>query len=196
MSKKAKAKKANSAAVAKPKTKPKAKNPQYAVVPLAANTLQKAKPKSKPKKPNPEAVQLFGRRFSAIELLKVFTGGLVGVAITKLVSARMPADLVGTPFAKVLTSGAIAFGQGYAGIRADAEFGAGMLFGGGMQTVSVALNGFLPELGSRISLQGMGDLVQVDGINVQNPLETRAQLPIDQNGLLTLPATYEQTPYN
>lgn len=176
--------------------KPKQKNPMTT---LAKHT-QPAKPAKKPQKKNPATTILFGRSFTPFELVKIFVGGLTGVMATKLIAARMPAEVTSTPTGKVLTSGAIAFAAGYGVMRADADLGAAVLFGGGMQTASVFMNGFLPELAPRLALSGMGDLGDLAPVShtsiAANPFQmTSAQLPAGTSAEATYIPIYEGTLY-
>lgn len=148
--------------------------------------------KSAPKKKNPIVIAakkrrhakrnptLFGRNLNTVETLKVFGGGLVGVTITKLVPAYLPIpELNSNPTMRVLVSGATAFLAGYFASKANPDFGSAVLFGGGMQTLSVALNAFLPGVGQQIGLRGtrrgVGQVVQLPNPPVapENPFRPR-----------------------
>lgn len=123
---------------------------------------------------------LFGRNLNTVETLKVFGGGLVGVTITKLVPAYLPIpELNSNPTMRVLVSGATAFLAGYFASKANPDFGSAVLFGGGMQTLSVALNAFLPGVGQQIGLRGtrrgVGQVVALPNPPVapENPFRPR-----------------------
>lgn len=105
-------------------------------------------------------------------------GGLVGVTATKMVVASLPVNLTGTPILRILSSLGVAFGAGWAaetilkgaGGQAAAR---GVFFGGIMQTMSVALNSFLPNIGAQFGLagrRGMGELVSGSYPVPQNPV--------------------------
>lgn len=124
--------------------------------------------KSAPKKKNPIVItakrrhakkrsnpMLFGRNMNTLETLTVLGGGLVGVTVTKLVPAYLPIpDLTNNATLRVLVSGATAFLAGYFASKMKPDFGSAVMFGGGMQTLSVALNAFLPAVGSQFGLRG------------------------------------------
>ena len=71
-------------------------------------------------------------------------------------------------FVSVVVSGVSAFIAGWAAGKVNKEFGDAVLFGGLMQTGSVAINAFLP---SSISGQfSLGDLVNGNFVVPQNPI--------------------------
>jgi hypothetical protein len=117
---------------------------------------------------------IFGRS-SAKDLLVMVGGGLVGVTATKLITAQANSMFSSTlsslgtgGFTSVLISGVSAFLAGWAGRMVSREFGDAVLFGGLMQTGSVAVNAFLP---SSISGQfSLGDLVNGNFVVPQNPI--------------------------
>lgn len=117
----------------------------------------------------------------AKDWLPMILGGLVGVTANKTFVSSLPPNLTGTAMARVLSSGVVAFGVGWIGERfitgpTGKVFSQGLLFGGLMQAMSVALNSFLPGVGAQIGLQGrrrgMGDLIG------------GARYPVPQNPLL------------
>jgi hypothetical protein len=76
---------------------------------------------------------------------------------------------------------------GWAGSKVSPQFGQGMLFGGMMQTLSVALNAFLPSVYGQLSpyssLGRVGDLMPGGFTVPQNPL-----MPAPQMALPAAPA--------
>jgi hypothetical protein len=107
-------------------------------------------------------------------------GGLVGVTATKMVVASLPPGFTATPVMRILSSLGVAFASGWAaetilkttGGQAAAR---GVFFGGVMQTMSVALNSFLPGIGAQFGLagarrNGMGELVSGHFPVPQNPV--------------------------
>jgi hypothetical protein len=100
-------------------------------------------------------------------MAKVIAAGLAGVAITKAVPNMLPAGIIpASPFTGSIVSLAVAIGAGIAVnalVKGDPMLGYAVSFGGLMQAGSVMLNAFLPQVGSYIGLQGlgngMGDLV-------------------------------------
>lgn len=130
------------------------KNPTTAMV---ARPRPAAKPNRRRSRRNSNRNPvILGRAFTSLQLAKILGGGLIGVAATKLIAANLPANLISTPFMRVLASGAIALAAGMAAFHADPDFGFAVVFGGGLQTASIALNSWLPEVGSRLALTGLG----------------------------------------
>lgn len=93
-------------------------------------------------------------------MAKAVAGGLAGVAITKAVPNMLPAGFGGTPIMNTVISIAVAVAAGMAVkalVKSDPALGDAVLFGGLMQAGSVALNSFLPSVGTVIGLQGLGN---------------------------------------
>ena len=97
-------------------------------------------------------------------------GGLIGVTITKMIPRYIPAQLTSAlpagGFMTVIISGLSAWLGGWLIGMMDRELGEAAMFGGFMQTGSVALNAFLPQIGGTFSL---GDLVNGSFVVPQNP---------------------------
>lgn len=130
---------------------------------------------------------LFGKTMSNTDILTALFGGLLGVTVTKLVPPMLPAEFLSSNAARVLASGAVAVLAGYSAGSVNKDLGLAVAFGGGMQALSVALNGFLPSVGAQIGLNGarrrpmprrggMGAIVDTAPINVFNPIRSSAQL--------------------
>ena len=121
---------------------------------------------------------LFGSQVTSMELGKSLVGGLVGVAVAKLIPPMLPGGLTSSPAMKVIITGAVAFGAGMLGNKLGGNFGSAMLFGGLMQTMSIALNAFIPSIGGQIGLsgfgRGMGELVPGQFSQPQNVVNWRA----------------------
>lgn len=115
---------------------------------------------------------LFGTNVSGGKLAQTIFGGLVGVAAAKFIPAAIPINLGGGSVIRTLITGLSAWVAGYAGEKVGGkEFGNAVLFGGLMQTGSVALNAFLPAVGQHLALAGMGELITTNGFVVpQNPV--------------------------
>lgn len=111
---------------------------------------------------------LFGR--NAIELMG---GGLLGLVATKFIPTMFPASLTGTisgsNIGRVVISGISAVIAGWAGSKVSIPLGQGMLFGGMIQTVSVALNAFLPNVYTQLN-PTLGDLTPGTFPVPQNPI--------------------------
>ena len=86
---------------------------------------------------------------------KAVAGGLVGVAAAKFLPTMLPSNLVGSNIMRVVATGVSAFVAGWLAGKADRTFGDAVLFGGLMQTGSVALNAFVPSIGKQIGLSGL-----------------------------------------
>jgi hypothetical protein len=120
-------------------------------------------------------------------------GGLLGVAAAKLIPGLVPANLLpiqGT-WAKVVVTGVSAWAAGTAATKfVGAAFGQAVMFGGMMQTGSMALNALLPNFkvgGIPLALSGMGELMAGSFPVPQNPLRIPAPVPtqarVTMNGL-------------
>lgn len=146
--------------------------------------------KKKKKKSNPE---LLGVRMSTSDFAMVLLAGLGGVTVTKLIPPQMPAQLTETNIGRVMVSGAVALGAAMLAANVNPRLGLAVGFGGGMQTMSVALNAFLPTVGAQIGLSGdgrrpgMGTLLDVPFIpGVSNPFAP--QLGIGPASMTPAPA--------
>jgi hypothetical protein len=129
---------------------------------------------------------LFGHQVGALELVKAIAGGLAGVAITKAVPNMLPASVAASSVVtSTLVSLGVAIGAGMlvgSLVKSDPILGYAVGFGGLMQAGSVALNSFLPSVGTYIGLQGlgngMGDLVAGKFPIPQNPIMAGQQLAL------------------
>ena len=113
---------------------------------------------------------LFGRS-APKDLVKLVGGGLAGVWATKIASSYL-APMVSSfgsagGFMPILVSGVSAWLLGFAVGKVDKEIGEAVMFGGFMQTGSIALNAFIPSIGGQISL---GDLMNGSYVVPQNPI--------------------------
>lgn len=121
--------------------------------------------------------QLFGSSLGSKNSLMVLGGGLAGVAAAKFIPTLIPTSLtsgLGTSsFGPFIISGVSAIAAWWIASKVNVPFSEGVLFGGLMQTASVALNAFLPGFtiaGVPIALSGFGDLVAGRFVVPQNPL--------------------------
>lgn len=126
--------------------------------------------------------QLFGNSLGSKSSLMILGGGLAGVAAVKFIPTLIPTSLtasLGTSsFAPFLISGVSAVAAWWLASKVSVPFSEGVLFGGLMQTASVALNAFLPNFtigGIPIALSGFGDLVAGNFVVPQNPLRPGGQ---------------------
>lgn len=106
------------------------------------------------------------------QMAKAVVGGLAGVALTKMLPSFLPSNLTSNPILRVVAAGASAFVASKAAERfVGKDVAAAVLFGGLMQTGSIAISAFLPgAIGSRLALSGMGELVNASFPVPQNPL--------------------------
>lgn len=112
-----------------------------------------------------------GVSVSTTAMAKAVAGGLVGVAAAKFIPTLLPAQFVGSNLMRTLATGASAFAAGMLAKRVGGNpFGDAVLFGGLMQTGSVALNAFLPGIARTLGIAGMGDLVDGRFVVPENPL--------------------------
>lgn len=133
---------------------------------------------------------MFGVSMSGANLAQAVFGGLVGVAATKFIPSAIPNIGLGSSgISRILISLGSAFAAGYAAEKAIGKtFGSAVLFGGLMQTGSVALNAFLPSIGSQIGLtgrrRGVGDLINTRGHVVpSNPVRMPIAPRVTTSGL-------------
>ena len=131
---------------------------------------------------------LFSTNMSGKNMAQSVLGGLIGVAAAKFIPNALPINLGGGSVVRTLITGVSAYVAKMAADRIlGKDFGDAVLFGGLMQTGSVALNAFLPSLGSYIGLSGMGELVNTGGFVLpQNPVlapAIPAASTVSQNGL-------------
>lgn len=119
----------------------------------------------------------------------MLVGGLVGVAATKLLPTLIPDGVIpSSNIVRALVSAGAAYASGMAASKfVSVEFGNAVSFGGYMQAASVALNAFLPSIGSRIGLNGMRELIPGQFSVPQNPLRLPPAPPVavraNMNGL-------------
>lgn len=100
-------------------------------------------------------------------------GGLVGVAAAKILPGFLPAGLSGmggSPVVRVLVSVGAAYLAAWVARKVMPSLGDGVLIGGLMQSASVALNAFLPSVGSQIGLSGLGAFAPASFPVPQNPI--------------------------
>jgi hypothetical protein len=127
--------------------------------------------------------QLFGTNVSTGKMVEAVLGGLVGVTAAKLIPANLPGNFTGTPVMRILSSVASAFAAGWVGDKVSRPFGDAVLFGGLMQAGSLALNSFIPSIGTQIGLSGvrggLGELMAGAFPVPQNPLNpNQANYPL------------------
>jgi len=113
---------------------------------------------------NPMASSISLSRPSGI--VQAGVGVLVGVAATKAVTAALPSEVTSSPLYSTLAAIAVAAGVWWVGSFIDPEFGAAAGLGGIAEAGSIALNAFLPSVGSTLALsgrrRGTGDFVNAN----------------------------------
>lgn len=91
--------------------------------------------------------------------------GLAGVTVTKLAASAAASFTASSPILNVVVSGIAAWGAGeLAKMALGKDIGHAVAFGGYMQAGSVALNTFLPSVGSVIGLSGLRGLTPSNDI--------------------------------
>lgn len=127
---------------------------------------------------NPQA--LFGAPLFGKSALEMVGGGIVGVAAAKFIPTLFPASVTGmlgsSSIARVIITGVSAVVAGWAANKVTPQFGQGVLFGGMMQTVSVALNAFLPSVWTQLN-PTLGDLLPGQFTVPQNPIRAAIAPP-------------------
>ena len=131
--------------------------------------------RSRPAARNPS---LFGMPLTGKSALTLVGGGLVGVAAAKFIPTLLPANrLTDNNIGRVVVTGASAFAAGWLAGRVSPAFGGAVLFGGLMQTGSVALNAFLPGFSIGGVPFGLGELMPGQFSVPQNPLRLPPPAP-------------------
>ena len=105
--------------------------------------------------------------------------------IPTLIPSSIQSTLGGSTIMKVVVTGASAVAAGWLASKVSQAFGEGVLFGGLMQTGSVALNAFLPGFqiaGIPIGLSGFGELLPGSFAVPQNPIRAAIAPPAPPAG--------------
>lgn len=103
-----------------------------------------------------------GGSVKPMKMVELVAGGLVGLGVNNLVMTALPSTLTANAFGAVASSVAVALASGYAAGFVDKEFGAAVAFGGLMASGQIAINQWIPSVGSTIGLSGLrgfGDFV-------------------------------------
>ena len=92
-------------------------------------------------------------------MAKAVVAGLAGMAAAKFIPTMLPSSIVSTNIMRAVATGASAFvAQMLAKMATkDSSISDAVLFGGLMQTGSVALNAFLPGIAASLGLSGIMD---------------------------------------
>jgi hypothetical protein len=116
---------------------------------------------------------LFGSPVGSASTLKMVAGGLVGVAAAKFIPTMLPASIVSGTITRIIATGAAAFVASFVARKAglSEQVAGAVLFGGLMQTASVAMNALLPaSIATRLALSGLTDPGSASFAVPQNPL--------------------------
>lgn len=123
---------------------------------------------------------------------------LVGVAGTKAIVSALPDKVTSSPLYSSIAAAAIALGIWWTGSMLSPEFGAAAGLGGIAEAGSIALNGFLPDIGAKLALSGvsrgrLGDFVPGSFTVPQNPvLDAATGLPKRQTMVVSAyPKAYQ-----
>ena len=126
------------------------------------------------RKRNPD---IFGAQLGSKDSLKMLGGGVVGVAVVKIIPTLLPAgtiaSIASSSFGKIAVAAVTATVAGWGAGKLDKRFGEGVMFGGWMMVTAVIINTVAPSLYSQYI--GMGDFVPGKFVVPQNPV--RAALP-------------------
>ena len=132
---------------------------------------------------------LFGHSITSKQGLTLIGGGITGVVAAKFIPTMLPVSLLGSlgssNIGRTVITGVSAIVAGWAAGKANREFGEGVLFGGLMQTASVAFNAFLPGLYSSLGI-GLGDLLPGTFSVPQNPIRGAIPPPPPANARVTM----------
>lgn len=116
---------------------------------------------------------LFGASITSKQGLMIVGGALTGVVVSKFAPTLLPTSLTGSlgssSFGPTILTGGAALAAGWLAGKWDRGFGDAVLLGGLVQTVSVALNAFLPSVYSSLGI-GLGDLLPGQFAVPQNPI--------------------------
>lgn len=125
-----------------------------------------------------------GTNVTSGAMLQMVAGGLVGVTAAKMIPRLLPAGLRTGNFMNVIATLASAVAAGMLTTRfVNANIGSAVLFGGLMQTGSVALNAFIPGLGGQFSL---GELMAGGFPVPQNPIRAGIAAPVANSARVTM----------
>lgn len=137
------------------------------------------KPNRRHRRRNPLNTELFGNPLFGKNSLELVGGGILGLVAAKFIPTLFPASITGgvasSSIGRVVISGISAVVGAWAGSKVSPLIGQGMLFGGMIQTMSIALNAFLPNVYSQLNptlgrLGRFGDLTPGAFTIPQNPI--------------------------
>lgn len=140
---------------------------------------------------NPMATTISLNRPSKV--VEAGVGVLLGVAVTKGLVAALPANVTNSPLYSSVAAAGVALAIWWGGSMVSPEFGAALGIGGIAEAGSIALNGFLPDVGAKLALNGVGDFVPGRFTVPQNPvLDAATGLPNNQvRAISAYPKAYQ-----
>lgn len=138
------------------------RNPKVVVI-RRYNKRRNARRMNSRRRRNPISTTLFGAPLFGRKGLEYIGGGFAGLLAAKFLPTMVPTSITGgiasSGVGRVVLSGISAVVAGWLGSKVSTEVGQGMLFGGMIQTASVALNYFLPQgYGAVSQYATLGDL--------------------------------------
>ena len=120
---------------------------------------------------------LFGANVPVTKLAEYIAGGLIGMAVNKAILPMLPTTLTSNNFAATATAVVLAVAEWWGASMFDKDFGSAVGFGALMHAGGIALNTWLPTVGTYngISGRGVADFVPGRFAVPQNPV-------LDANG--------------
>jgi hypothetical protein len=149
----AKSRKRRRARAVNPRRRRRRSNPRVRVV-------YRSRKRRNPRRHHMRRRNPFSTTGGAANMAKSVAAGLVGVYATKQASSMLSSVTSSNPLINVVVSGAAAWLGGFLLHKAfsDRTVGDAFMFGGFMQAGSIALNAWLPSVGSVIGLSGLRGL--------------------------------------
>ena len=112
----------------------------------------------------------FGANVTAMKMAEYIAGGLIGMTVNAAVVPMLPDAVTSSNLFATLAAFGIALVEWWLGSMISKDFGSAVGFGALMSAGKQGLNAFLPVVGSRINLSGVGDLVPGRFAVPQNPI--------------------------
>ena len=124
---------------------------------------------------NPISTELFGQPLFGRNSIEIISGAFGGLILAKFIPTLFPTSITGgiasSSIGRVVISGISAVVGAWAVSKINAPAGQGALLGGMVQTLSIALNAFLPSAYASVSQYStLGDLTPGSYPLPQNPI--------------------------
>ena len=97
----------------------------------------------------------FGTQATPMKMATYIAGGLIGVTINRAILPMLPSSVTSNNFFSTLAAFGLALVEWWAGNMISKDFGSAVGFGALMNAGSTALNTFIPQVGSAVSLSGV-----------------------------------------